>query len=430
MSTEPAPTRRDLASRLRGAFADTTPLRTLEFRRLWIAGIFTAIGAQLTVVAVPQQIFSLTQSSGYVGLAGVFGLVPLLVFGLWGGAIADAVDRRTLLMASSAGMALVSVLLWATAAFGIRSVWLVLVLFAVQQALFAVNQPTRSSVLPRILPLTQLPAANALNTTVMTFGALVGPLLAGALIPFIGLTNLYLIDSITLLVTIRAAWKLPALPPLDSADGAKRTAGMRDLIEGFRYVASQKILLVSFLVDIVAMAFGMPRALFPEIAVRTYGDPASGGTAVGWLFASIALGSVVGGLCSGWLHRIQRQGIAVIVAICIWGVGVVAFGLVHTLWLAVLFLAVAGGADLVSAVFRSTMLQVVAPDDMRGRMQGVFIVVVAGGPRLADIWHGWVGDIAGPEVTVVAGGAAVIVGVLIVSVLLPAFWRYRAPVAD
>ena len=418
-----------LASRVRGAFADTRPLRTLEFRRLWGAGVVTTIGLLLTVVAVPVQVYNLTQSSSYVGLTGLFGLVPLVVFGLWGGAIADAVDRRLLLLISGAGISLMSLALWVVAATGFGSVWLVLVMFAVQQAMLAVNQPTRTAVLPRILPITQLPAANALNMTVMQFGAIVGPVLAGALIPVIGLSTLYLVDSIALLASLWATWRLPKLPPLAGENGLRRTAGLRDVIAGFRYVATQKILLVSFLVDIIAMALGMPRAVFPEMAERTFHDPPGGGIAMGLLYASIAVGAVAGGLFSGWLHRVRRQGVAVVLAICVWGLGVLVFGLSHLLWLAVLALAVAGAADLVSAVFRSTMLQVVATDEMRGRMQGVFMVVVAGGPRLADMWHGPAADAIGTGPASAWGGAGVVIGVIAVVALLPAFWRYRAVLA-
>jgi MFS family permease len=415
-----------IVARLRGALADTRPLRTLTFRRLWSAGVVTTIGAQLTVVAVPVQIYNITSSSAYVGLTGAFGLVPLVVFGLWGGAIADAVDRRTLLFATGAGISLMSVALWAVAASGLRSVWLVLCLFAVQQALLAINQPTRSAVLPRILPDAELPAANALNMTVVQFGAIVGPVLAGALIPLIGLPTLYLIDSIGLLASLWATWMLPRLPPSPGGHGRRRTARLSDVVAGFRYVGTQRILLVSFLVDVIAMAFGMPRAVFPEMAERTFGDPPGGGLALGLLYASIAIGAVAGGLFSGWLHRIRRQGVAVILAICVWGLGVTGFGLSRVLWLAVLALAVAGAADLVSAVFRSTMLQVVATDEMRGRMQGVFIVVVAGGPRLADIWHGPVAAAIGTGPAATIGGLAVLAGVAVVAVALPAFWRYRA----
>ncbi|GAA5161037.1 MFS transporter [Pseudonocardia eucalypti] len=418
-----------MGRRVRGAFADTTPLRTPEFRRLWLAGVVTVIGAQLTVVAVPKQIYDLTQSSGYVGLTGAFGLVPLVVFGLWGGAIADAMDRRKLLLLSGAGISVVSVALWLTSAFGASgpsSVWLILSLFAVQQALLAMNQPTRSAVLPRLLPARELPAANALNMTVFQFGAIVGPMLAGALLPLVGLSTLYLVDAIALLATLWATWKLPKMPPVPGTNGSRQSAGLRGVLDGFRYVATQKILLVSFLVDIIAMAFGMPRAVFPEMAERTFHDPAGGGIALGLLFAGISVGSVAGGVFSGWLHRVSRQGVAVTVAICVWGLAVAAFGMVHALWLAVLLLAVGGAADLVSAVYRSTMLQVVATEEMRGRMQGVFMVVVAGGPRVADIWHGGAAAAIGTGPAVTAGGVAVVIATVLTVALLPAFWRYRA----
>jgi MFS family permease len=417
-----------LGSRIRGALADTTPLRTSSaFRRLFWAGVVTTIGAQMTVVAVPVQLFNITQSSTYVGLTGAFGLVPLLVFGLWGGAIADAVDRRTMLLFTSSGIGIVSLTLWLIAALGVRNVWLILSLFAVQQALLAMNQPARSALLPRLLPPTELPPANALNMMVQQFGTIVGPTLAGALIPIVGLNTLYLLDACALLATIWATWRLPKLPPLATGDGTRRAAGLGEVIAGFRYVATQKILLMSFLVDVIAMSFGMPRALFPEMAQRTFGDPPGGGHALGLLYASIGIGALAGGLFSGWLHRVRRQGVAVVVAICIWGLGVTAFGLLHVLWLAVLCLAVGGAADLVSSVFRNTMLQVVAPDEMRGRMQGVFFVVVVGGPRIADIWHGPAAAHLGTGPTAAGGGLAVVIGVLLAAVIFPGFWRYRAP---
>ena len=297
--------------------------------------------------------------------------MPLVVFGLWGGAIADAMDRRTLLLVTGAGIAAMSLALWVIAASGVGGVWLVLVLFAVQSALLAVNQPARSAVIPRLVTAALLPAANTLNFTVTTFGAVVGPLLAGVLIPVIGLPTLYLLDAIALLATLWATWRLPAMPPAGEKRRARRVCA--EVVAGFRYAAMHKVLLVSFLVDIVAMAFGMPRILFPEMAERTFGDPPGGGLALGLLFAAIPAGTVVGGLFSGWLSRVRRQGVAVAVSIGVWGLGVALFGLTDSLWLAVLLLAVAGAGDLVSAVFRSSMLQTVATDEMRGRMQGVFI---------------------------------------------------------
>jgi MFS family permease len=410
----------------RGALADTRPLRTPAYRRLWTAGVVTVIGAQLTVVAVPTQIFTLTGSSAYVGLTGLFGLVPLVVFGLWGGAIADAMDRRVLLLITGVGIAAMSLALWVIAASGVGNVWLILVLFAVQSGLLAINQPARSAVIPRLVTPALLPAANTLNFTVFTFGAVVGPLLAGVLIPVIGLPTLYLIDAVALLATLWATWRLPSMPP-PTTDGARARAGLREVVAGFRYAAMHKVLLVSFLADVIAMAFGMPRILFPEMAERTFGDPPGGGAALGLLFAAIPLGTVVGGLFSGWLSRVRRQGVAVTVAICVWGLGVALFGLTNSLWLAVLFLAIAGAGDLVSAVFRSSMLQTVATDEMRGRMQGVFTVVVAGGPRLADLWHGSVAALIGPGLTSTLGGIAVIIGVLVAVARFGEFWRYRGP---
>ena len=417
---------RRLPSLLRGALADTRPLRTDSYRRLWVAGIVTVIGAQLSVVAVPTQIYQLTGSSAYVGLTGLFGLVPLVVFGLWGGAIADVIDRRLLLLVTGAGIAITSLVLWVVAASGVGGVWLVLSVFAMQSAFLAVNQPTRNAVIPRLLPADQLPAANALNMTVFQFGAVAGPLLAGVLIPVVGLPTLYLLDAVALLASLWAAWMLPAVPP-EHSSATRRRAGLGEVVAGFRYAALHKVLLVSFLIDVIAMGFGMPRAVFPEMSQSVFGDPPGGGPALGLLFAAIPIGMVLGGLFSGWLHHVRRQGVAVTVAICVWGLGVAFFGLTTSLWLAVLFLAVAGAGDLVSSVYRSSMLQTVATDEMRGRMQGVFIVVVAGGPRIADMWHGPAAAWIGPGAAATVGGIAVVVGAIVVVAAFPAFWRYRGP---
>ncbi|WP_432677861.1 MFS transporter [Rhodococcus pyridinivorans] len=416
---------------MRRLLADTTPLRNKDYARLWWAGIVTVIGAQMAVVAVPQQIYEITRNSAYVGLTGVFGLVPLVVFGLWGGALADAMDRRKLLIVTSTGLGVTSLLLWAQAAIGLNNVWVLLCLFSVQQAFFAVNQPTRAAVIPRLLPVGQIAAATSLNMTVVQFGAIAGPLFAGALIPVVGLSTLYLLDAIFLLATLWAVVRLPAIPPL----GEVTKAGLRAVFDGFRYLSGQKILLASFVVDIVAMVFGMPRALFPQIAHESFGDPAQGGFALGLLFAAMSVGAVIGGVFSGWLPRVQRQGLAVIVCIVLWGVAMVGFGVAVwwaepdgnglLLWVALFFLAFGGAVDMVSAAFRSTMLQTVATDEMRGRLQGVFIVVVAGGPRIGDVLHGAAAAAAGTAVAAAGGGVLVIVGTLVCVVAFPAFVRYR-----
>ncbi|MDG3011765.1 MFS transporter [Rhodococcus sp. D2-41] len=406
--------------------ADTTPLRQPDFRRLWTAGIVTVIGAQLTVVAVPAQVYDLTGSSAYVGLTGLFGLVPLIVFGLWGGALADAMDRRTLMMITTVGLCLTSAGFWLQALLGARNVWLVLCLFALQQAFFAVNSPTRSAIFPRLLPGDQLPAANSLHMTVMQFGAIVGPLLGGVFLAAFGLSVLYLIDPVSLLATLWAAVRLPALAPT----GPVRRAGLRSVLDGFAYTARHKVLLASFLVDIIAMVFGMPRALFPQMAHEQFGGPVEGGTVMGLLFAAMSVGAVFGGVFSGWLPRVSRQGLAVVVAIVVWGLTMVGFGLAAAggtgwLWIALAFLAAGGAADMVSAAFRSTMLQQAAGDEVRGRLQGVFTVVVAGGPRIGDVAHGYAAGIVGTSAAAAGGGVLVVIGVVIAALALPAFVRYR-----
>ena len=419
--------------RLRGLLADTRPLQVPEYRRLFIAQIITVIGAQLTVVTVPAQIYSMTGSSAYVGLTGLFGLVPLVTFGLYGGSLADHFDRRRLLTFTTWGLILSSSLFFVQAALGNRNVWLLLSVFAVQQAFFAVGQPTRSAILPRIVPHDQLPAANALNMTVFTGGAIVGPLLGGALIPVLGFAWLYLIDSVFLFATLWAVIKLPPLPVQKVAGTAP---GLRSVIDGFVYLAGHPVLLMSFVIDLIAMVFGMPRALIPEMADLNFGGPAGGGLAFAALFAAMPAGAFLGGVFSGWVSRVQRQGLAVIIAILVWGGAITGFGVAVALadgsirpWLAVavLFFAAGGAADVASAAFRSTMLQSAATDAMRGRLQGVFIVVVAGGPRLADVLHGLAAGALGAAATTILGGVLVIILTLLASPLVPAFARYRVP---
>ena len=438
-------------------FADTTPLRSPDFRRLWVAGIPTVIGANLTIFAVPVQIYALTGSSAYVGLAGLFALVPLVVFGLLGGAWADAMDRRTLLIIASCGLAVASVLLWVQAILG-AGVWVVLCLLAVQQAFYAINAPTRSAAIPRMVAAGDLPAANSLNMTVAQFGAIVGPLLAGLLLNWVDLPTLYLIDSVTCLIPVWATWRLSPMPPVgavvrrcspESAPGPAKARGSRDrrmnpvgesrfgfaaVLDGFRYLATNTVVLMSFVVDLIAMVLGMPRALFPQIAAVDFGGPVEGGTTMALLAAAMSAGAVAGGVFSGWLPRVDRQGLAIVVAIVVWGAAMAGFGLAvgragghpgAVLWVALAFLAVGGAADMVSAAFRSTMLQQAAADEVRGRLQGVFIVVVAGGPRLADTVHGAAGALLGTSVAAAGGGVLVVVGVLLAAVAVPAFLGYR-----
>ena len=441
-------------------FADTRPLRNGHFRRLWTANIVTVIGAQLTVVAVPAQIYADTGSSGFVGLAGLFGLVPLVVFGLYGGALADHFDKRRLLLTTTLGLIVSSGAFFVQAALGNTNVWLVLSIFAVQQGFFAVNQPTRTALLPQILGGAELlPAAASLNMTVAQAGAIAGPLVAGILIPFTGYPLLYLLDTLALTATLAAVWRLPSLPGMrasaaeadDRAMGgagegaggrATRTTGehqaapgLRSVLVGLRYLAGHPIVLMSFVVDIIAMVFGLPRALFPELAHVSFAGPTSGGLAFALLFAAIPAGAVLGGVLSGWVSSVSRHGRATVLAIVVWGLAIGAFGAASGLaggrpqpwlWPAVAALMVAGAADMVSAAFRQTTILTVATEDVRGRLQGVFLVVVAGGPRIADVLHGGAAEYAGAPAVTMAGGALVVLGVAVATLAAPAYWRFRA----
>ncbi|PWI13380.1 MFS transporter [Streptomyces sp. Act143] len=401
---------------------DTRPLRIPAYRRLWSSTVVTAVGSQLTAVAVPKQVYDITGSSAWVGYASLAGLLPLMVFALWGGAIADSMDRRKLLLVTNSGIALTSLLFWLQAAAGLGSVAALMVLLALQQAFWGLNAPARNASIARLVPAEELTAANALGSTVAQTGQVVGPLLAGALIPVIGLPELYLIDALALCVTVWAVYRLPPLPPLAAQAG--RRAGLREIAEGFRYIALHKVLLLSFLADFVAMVLGMPRALFPQLAAETYA-PYGEGLALGLLFAAIPIGAVLGGLFSGTFSRARRHGWMVIGAVVAWGVAVTGFGLSDSLWLAVAFLALAGVADMVSMVFRGAILLSAATDEMRGRMQGVFTVVVAGGPRLADVLHGTAGSAFGPRAAVAGGGLLVVAVMLVLAATVPALRRYR-----
>ncbi len=432
MSEDPAEaTERATAAagkRRRSWVIDVQPLREVGYRRLWIGTGVSYFGYQFTAVAVPVEMYAITGSSAWVGLIGAAGLVPLLVFGLWGGAIADVVDRRKLLLASSALVWLATAGLLTQALLGLRNPVVLLALVAVQSAGFAISSPVRQAIIPRLVAAKLVPAANTLAYTTTTAGGVLGPLAAGVVLGVwstdAGVAVAYGIDALLFAISFWATYRLPPIPPVRDDDATdKPTAGLRGIAAGLRFLATQPVLLLSFAVDIIAMVLAMPRALFPEIAEDRFG----GGWAVGWLFAAIAIGSVLGGLTSGWIGRIRRQGAALVVAVVVWGVAVGLAGLAHSLWLMVLLLAVGGAADLVSAVYRMSILQTFAPDRLRGRLQGVFTVVVAGGPRLGDIRAGATADLAGPTASWAGGGFAAAGLAVGLALAFPALLRYRPP---
>jgi MFS family permease len=403
---------------------DTTPLRDPHYRRLFWGVAATMLGQQMTLVAVPYQVYALTGSSLLVGVTSVVALVPLVVFGLLGGAIADAMDRRRLMLVTGAGSAVTSALLAVQALLpGGGNLWLLWVLVAAVSGFTAVNQPTRSAVIPALVGPEGVPAANALAMTVRQVGVIAGPLLAGVLIGLGDLFLAYAVDALGFLVAVLLLRGLPPLPPAGVTGPLRLGAALRGVGEGFTFLRTQPVLLMTFVVDVIAMLFAWPQAVFPELTEGRYaGSP----NALGWLFAGVSIGALLMGLTSGWVSRVDRQGAVVLAAIVVWGLAIIGFGLAPTLWLAVLFLAVAGAGDMVSAVLRSSMLQTAAPDDMRGRMQGVFLVVVAGGPRLGDLRAGAVASAVGVSAAMVSGGVVVVVAMVVVALLVPSFRLFRA----
>jgi MFS family permease len=395
---------------------DVRPLRHGAYRRLFIGSAVSFFGYQFTAVAVPVQMYALTHSSAWVGYLGIAGLIPLLIFALWGGAVADAMDRRILLLASSLLMWASTLALFTQGLFHVGSPVLLLALVAVQSTAFAISTPTRSAIVPRLIPAAEVASGNTLNFTMSNVATVAGPLGAGVLIGRFPIETAYAVDAVLFTVALWAALRLPALPPETSESSGGR---LSDVIFGLRYLAGTPALLLSFAVDIAAMVLALPRALFPQVADERFG----GIGAVGWLFSSIAIGSVVAGLTSGWIGRVRKQGVALVTAVIVWGLAVAAAGLAHALWLAVLLLAVGGAADLVSAVYRQTMLQTYAPDELRGRMQGVFTAVVAGGPRLGDLRAGLMAGL-GLTADWVGGGLAAAAVALLLAIVFPALRRY------
>jgi len=409
-----------LLARLRGATLDLTPLRvSVPYRRLVIGEAVSVLGTQVTIVAVPLQVYAQTRSSAAVGLVGLAGLLPLIVFGLYGGAIADAVDRRKLVLFTTSAQLLLAVVLVAQAVAGLGSTLLLYAVVAGQAAMFAIDSPARQAFVPRLLPTELLPAANALKQVEFNLGVTVGPLLAGLLVARFGYSAAYGLDVLTFLAALVAVTGLPAMPPA----GGGRRAGTASVLEGLAFLRSRQVLMMTFVVDLVAMVFAMPRALFPALSEQVYGG---GEQTAGLLYSALAAGALLGALFSGWLGRIHRHGVAVLVAIVAWGLSVTLFGLTDVLWLAVLFLAAAGLSDMVSAVFRTAILQAAAPDEMRGRLGGVFIVVVAGGPRLGDARAGGGAELVGLQGSSVIGGLTVVAVTAAIALGAKGFRSYDA----
>ena len=404
----------------RSVLTDIRPLQVSPaFRRLFLGSTVSQLGQQMTNVAVAIQVYSVTGSSYYVGLVGVFALVPLVVLGLYGGAIADAVDRRTLALVASAGLWAVSVALAAQAFAGNTSVWVLYACVAVQSGFYAVNNPARSAMVPRLLDAEMMPAASALSMASFNLGFTFGPMLGALAITWQGFGAAYAIDVVTFSAAYYALIRLPRMPPMEHSP----RAGLSSIGDGLRFLRHSPNLRMTFVLDLCAMVLAQPRALFPALAYKVYGG---GAAVVGLLQAAPATGALVAFLFSGWVSRVRLQGLAIVVAVVVYGAAVGGVGLTDVLWVGVVFLAVSGMADMVSSAYRSTMLQVATPDHLRGRLQGVFIVVVAGGPRAGDFLAGSVASTVGERLALLLGGLACVVGALTAAALARRFREYDA----
>lgn len=397
---------------------DVEPLRvSRQYRLLWSGQVVSNIGTQLTAVAVPLQAYDLTGSSLVVGLLGLAQLGPLLVFSLLGGSIADAFDRRRVLLVTQVLLAVTSAGLALNALHGHSKLWLLFLLSALAAGVSGIDMPTRSAVVPGLVPARQLPAALALQQIMWQVALVAGPALAGLIIARASISAAYWADVGTFVVATVAVLAMRPLRP--AADHAR--VGLRSVAEGFRFLRGRRALQGTFVIDVNAMVFGMPRAVFPELAAKVFGG---GATTVGFLYAAPGVGALLGALGSGWVGRVRRQGLAVLIAVGVWGACIAGFGVMPVLWAALLLLAVAGAADVVSAVFRNSILQLSVPDRLRGRLSAVHIAVVTGGPRLGDAESGTVAAVLGPRASVVSGGLACMAGVAVIARLLPELARW------
>jgi MFS family permease len=410
-------------SRLAGLWIDVSPVRdSAAYRRLWLGDLVASAGSQLAAVALPYQVYRQTGSSLAVGLIGLAALGPLLLGSLAAGAIADAFDRRLLLIASQLASVACCLVLALLSAGGHPPLAVLYLLAALLAFASSIESPVRNAVIPSLVGLERVPAASALNQIVDQTSQIAGPAVAGVLLAAFGIATTYTVGFAGYALAVVVALGLPSLRPV----GIVSAPGWGALREGLAFARSQPALLGTFVVDLNAMVFGMPRALFPALAVGTF---AVGPRGLGLLYAAPAAGALLAALSSGWIGGVRRQGMAVMASVVAWGLAITVFGLVpgDLFWLALLLLAAAGAADVVSAVFRNTIMQQVAPDALRGRMAALHIAVVTSGPRLGDAESGLVASATSVSFSVVSGGLICIAGVAAMRLLAPALARYQRP---
>jgi len=399
---------------------DFAPLReSRDFRLLFVGQLVSTLGSQLTVVAIPFQIYRETHSSLQVGLVSIGQLVPLVVCSLIGGSVGDAVDRRLLILVSTVALTFTSLGLALNSLGHPPAIWVLYVVSALAAGFTGFSNPARNAAIPLLVDSRLLVAAFSYSQVIFQVGTVVGPAVAGVLIAHTSVAWVYSIDAMTFVVAIVTTFLMSPIPP---SPGAQRP-GIGSILEGIRYLRGRPAIQGTYLIDINAMVFGMPRALFPALALNVFGG---GATTLGWLYAAPGAGALLGAVTTGWVSAIVRRGHAVTISVIVWGAAITAFGFSRILGLSLAFLAVAGWADVISAVLRNTILQSVVPDHFRSRISSIQMAVVQGGPRLGDLESGAVASALGTEFSIVSGGIACIVGALAMAAFMPGFRRHRS----
>ncbi len=400
---------------------DTSTLReSRDFRLLEAGSLITGLGTQATLVALPYQVFVITGSAFLTGLIGAAELGPLIIASLFGGALADRFDRRRMLLICQLALVVIAAALAVAAASGTPPVWILFVLAAAMAGASAIERVVRAAIVPNTVRKERLPAAMALTYGLYQVTMVVGPGFGGVLISLFGLTTPYAVDAVSCIGMAVAAAMMSPQPP---AQVEAHEPVLRSIRSGLAYLRKLPAVTAGFVIDLSAMTFGMPRALFPVLALTEYHAGAAG---TGLLYASVAAGSTVAALTTGWMSHARYLGRIVLVCVALWGLFIAAAGFVDSLWPAAVLFAFAGAADSVSAVCRSTMMQVLTPDRMRGRVNSVFSLVVAGGPRLGDVESGSVAAIVSPSFSVVSGGLICLASVGVVAIAFPELAAYDA----
>jgi MFS family permease len=414
----PPPDAEGLPSGWRAVLPDLRPLRRhREYRLLTLGQSVSFLGSMVTYVAVPYQTFQLTHSSLAVGLVGVVQMAAILFLAFLGGALADAADRRRLVRLAETGQLACSLGLLVNASLGQPQVWPVFVLAGAIAGLGAIQRPALQGLVPRLVDRDELTAAGAIDALVRTVGMIGGPAFAGLLLAGTGLRAAYAVDAATFALSLVALTLMRAVPPPPEAE----RPSLRRVLEGIRYARSRPELIGTYLIDMAAMFFGMPMALFPALAERF-----GGSAALGALYAAPSVGAFLATATSGWTSRVHRHGRAISIAAALWGVAIVGFGLAPWLWLALVGLAAAGAADMVSGIFRMTMWNRTIPDHLRGRLASIELLSYTSGPLLGNAEAGAAASLVGVRASVVSGGVLCVVAVAGTAAALPAFWAYDA----